>query len=52
MIDEVRVLPCKLDDESEIEVLIGFGSMAWSGGVLNSSPFCLYRNKNIYKTQH
>lgn len=51
MIDEVRVLKYFDDstlsngDENAIEVMIGFGCMAWSGGVLNSSPFCLYRTK-------
>jgi len=34
MTDEVRCLPGN--------VLIGFGAMAWSGGMLNSAPFCLY----------
>jgi hypothetical protein len=37
MVDEVRFLP------GSTEVLIGFGSMAWSGGMLNSAPFCLWR---------
>ncbi len=37
MKDEVRCLPCG--------VLIGFGSMAWSGGMMNSAPFCLYPAK-------
>lgn len=34
MKDEVRCLP-------QGGVLIGFGSMAWSGGFLNAAPFCL-----------
>lgn len=34
MKDEVRCLPCG--------VLIGFGCMAWSGGMRNAAPFCLY----------
>lgn len=34
MKDEVRCLPCG--------VLIGFGCMAWSGGMMNAAPFCLY----------
>lgn len=38
MKDEIRCLPCG--------VLIGFGSMTWSGGVMNSAPFCLYPTKN------
>jgi hypothetical protein len=37
MVDEVRFLPGSTD------VSIGFGSMAWSGGMLNSAPFCLWR---------
>jgi hypothetical protein len=24
-------------------VLLGWGCMRWSGGILNASPFCLYR---------
>jgi hypothetical protein len=24
-------------------VLLGWGYMQWSGGILNASPFCLYR---------
>ena len=39
MVDEVRIIPGNDD------VLIGFGSMAWSGGMLNSAPFCLWRVK-------
>lgn len=41
MKDELRILrmPNKKKDESGI--LIGFGCMSWSGGSLNSSPFCL-----------
>lgn len=35
MTDEVRVLP-------GADVLIGFGAMQWSGGMLNSAPFCLF----------
>lgn len=27
------------------DILLGLGSMSWSGGVLNASPFCLYRLK-------
>jgi hypothetical protein len=34
MTDEVRCLPG--------DILIGFGAMAWSGGMLNAAPFCLY----------
>jgi hypothetical protein len=51
MIDEVRVLniTCSAtthegeNDDNNLQILIGLGCMAWSGGVLNSSPFCLYR---------
>ena len=35
MTDEVRSLP-------GVDVLIGFGAMTWSGGMLNSAPFCLF----------
>ena len=40
MVDEVRFIP------GDIEILIGFGSMAWSGGYLNAAPFCLWRSQN------
>jgi hypothetical protein len=40
MTDEVRCLP------GDTEVLIGFGAMTWSGGMLNSAPFCLWRANN------
>lgn len=42
MVDELRVL--KLDSVDG-EILIGMGSMGWSGGRLNSSPFCLVRTE-------
>ena len=41
MVDELRVLP--LSEECPIEVLICMGCMGWSGGMLNASPFCLWR---------
>lgn len=28
-----------------VDVLLGMGSMAWSGGALNSAPFCLIKSK-------
>lgn len=37
MVDELRLLPGTSD------VLLGMGSMAWSGGSANSAPFCLRR---------
>jgi hypothetical protein len=40
MVDEVRLVPA-----SNGGVLLGLGSMAWSGGMLNSTPFCLWRRK-------
>ena len=49
MKDEVRMLPSAIKSASEhseavvYEVMIGLGSMTWSGGILNCSPFCLYR---------
>jgi hypothetical protein len=42
MVDELRILPCQSGTH---DILIGMGCMGWSGGVLNSSPFCLYRRK-------
>lgn len=38
MRDELRVLSL-----TDGDVLIGMGSMTWSGGSLNASPFCLWR---------
>lgn len=41
MEDELRLL--RSDDGSEI--LLGMGSMAWSGGFMNCQPFCLVKAK-------
>ena len=41
MMDELRVVP--MAEGSDGQVLIGLGCMAWSGGMLNASPFCLWR---------
>ena len=43
MVDELRVL--KLPQDSSVEVMICMGCMGWSGGMLNASPFCLWRPK-------
>jgi hypothetical protein len=40
MTDELRLLRTS---PSSPTVLLGWGCMAWSGGTLNASPFCLYR---------
>mmetsp|Transcript_928 Transcript_928/g.2160 ORF Transcript_928/g.2160 Transcript_928/m.2160 type:complete len:261 (+) Transcript_928:40-822(+) len=42
MVDELRILPLqgKKDNEEGV-VLIGMGYFTWSGGALNSAPFCL-----------
>jgi hypothetical protein len=47
MMDEIRVVPVleKGGGGDNAHVLIGLGYMAWSGGVLNSSPFLLYRKE-------
>lgn len=53
MVDEIRILPLSviLDETTlpsaatDIEVMIGLGCMKWSGGMLNASPFCLYRRR-------
>jgi hypothetical protein len=37
MRDEVRFIP------GDVELLLGMGSMGWSGGSKNCSPFCLWR---------
>jgi hypothetical protein len=37
MRDEVRFIP------GDVEVLLGMGSMGWSGGSRNCAPFCLWR---------
>ena len=39
MVDEMRVVECQNGEC----VLLGLGCMAWSGGMLNGSPFCLFR---------
>jgi hypothetical protein len=53
MKDEVRLLP-KISSEEEgniakknnqYDILIGLGSLSWSGGIYNCSPFCLYRKR-------
>ena len=43
MVDELRVL--KLPGDSSVEVMICMGCMGWSGGMLNASPFCLWRSR-------
>ena len=46
MEDELRVLPA-----TDGQVLLGMGHMAWSGGILNCSPFCLHRTTNTAATE-
>lgn len=46
MTDELRLVALLKDGG---EVWIGMGCMAWSGGVWNSSPFCLYRQKDNHQ---
>jgi hypothetical protein len=52
MMDEIRLLPIgKTSTElpaansksTNYDIMIGLGSMNWSGGIWNCSPFCLYR---------
>ncbi|KAL7576299.1 hypothetical protein ACA910_018122 [Epithemia clementina (nom. ined.)] len=43
MRDELRLVP--LPSSSNVQILIGLGYMAWSGGIRNASPFCLWRTK-------
>lgn len=51
MVDEVRLLKVPIMEDNEIKqseeqfdlILLGMGSMAWSGGMHNCQPFCLYR---------
>jgi hypothetical protein len=58
MKDELRVLPTTptsisssiaMDENTgsnsmtKYDILIGLGSLRWSGGIYNCSPFCLYR---------
>jgi hypothetical protein len=38
MTDEIRPVP------NHPNVFIGMGCMAWSGGMLNAAPFCLWRS--------
>lgn len=40
MVDELRVLR-EPDKNGKDAIMLGLGYMAWSGGSLNSSPFCL-----------
>lgn len=49
MVDELRVL--RLPEDSPVEVMICMGCMGWSGGMLNASPFCLWRPKRITRPQ-
>lgn len=47
MVDEVRVVEVPNRSEGEDHrdiILLGMGSMGWSGGMYNSSPFCLYKS--------
>jgi hypothetical protein len=41
MSDELRII--RIPGEDSI-LMIGFGSMAWSGGHWNASPFCLWKS--------
>lgn len=58
MVDEIRILDVSqilrsstadgrenpdLHQNQQYQILLGLGCMAWSGGMLNASPFCLYR---------
>ena len=48
MRDELRILR-GFDRKKDSEILIGFGSMSWSGGHLNSAPFCLIKVIMIFR---
>jgi hypothetical protein len=41
MKDEIRVVP-----STQGKILLGLGSMSWSGGKWNAAPFCLYKTGN------
>ena len=41
MRDELRTVP--LPEDSSCQLMIGMGCMAWSGGLKNGTPFCLWR---------
>jgi hypothetical protein len=45
MTDELRCVPVA-NDNGQPQVLIGFGSMTWSGGKMNASPFCLWKTNS------
>jgi len=46
MVDEIRIVPSTFSNSDDCELLLlGWGSMGWSGGKLNASPFCLYRRR-------
>ena len=42
MKDEIRVLPVDCEEE---KIFLGMGCMAWSGGMLNAAPFCLWKSQ-------
>ncbi len=56
MIDEVRVIEIPNQNAYEGKgtqnitnqkeyIILGMGSMAWSGGMYNCQPFCLHKSK-------
>ena len=52
MKDEIRILPIPSSfvsttnqNGNKYDILIGLGSLSWSGGIYNCSPFCLYRKR-------
>ena len=55
MTDELRIVPLSRVGHNSRrrppQVMIGLGSMAWSGGVLNASPFCLWREEEQQQQQ-
>lgn len=44
MVDEIRVIPIK--GERKSSMLLGMGYFTWSGGMLNSAPFCLVKKED------
>lgn len=48
MVDELRVLPIEIENGRlrKGDILLGMGYFHWSGGIWNSSPFCLIRRSS------
>mmetsp|Transcript_6694 Transcript_6694/g.13625 ORF Transcript_6694/g.13625 Transcript_6694/m.13625 type:complete len:263 (+) Transcript_6694:14-802(+) len=56
MRDELRFVPLPSksagSDQNGKYLMVGMGSLAWSGGLWNGTPFCLYREQSSMKNSH